>query len=328
MSRYTRPIWIAVIGVTISLGSLYVLNYLRSLEEGAGAFVGGMEFMSSRTECNDASLKDVRFSRYLISDTETATVTATILPEDDHCMLLANQPGKSPEDVKLKPCDSKVSLSSPRLESTPSAEQIVTISSCAGAVVHWVIAPKSVGVTDVIINLGWDYIARRIAVTDSFGFTAGQSKLLATLGVFLGSAATLPWLIELYQSQRTQQSRQEERYTVFLTFTKAIALLSWFVIIGATYYWSLDKNSTVGGLFPEAVYTWHIIDDEHQKLMTIALKRDPERTMRMFESEGFAIRMPSIFGFGACFLIAPLLYSVASIAQRLSPYKVVFVRKQ
>lgn len=80
----------------------------------------------------------------------------------------------------------------------------------------WNMAAKSEGTQEILIHSEKDIIRRGIIVKNALGLTKRQAAILTVLYAFLGSALTLPWLLELWRSRKKDEEKDKHKSSIIL----------------------------------------------------------------------------------------------------------------
>ena len=93
-------------------------------------------------------------------------------------------------------CEFRVRLNAPAFDYEPKDTRTYLVQNRSREIASWLAVPKSLGKQIVTVsNKNSDY-STTIEVINLLGLTITQATVLSYLSAFLGSALTLPWLLE------------------------------------------------------------------------------------------------------------------------------------
>lgn len=75
----------------------------------------------------------------------------------------------------------------------------------------WVITSRDLGTYTIAFSGGLDTAEIGISVTNLFGLTAQQVKVLSILGSFFGPALNLPWIYSVWQQRQKDKKEKEDK---------------------------------------------------------------------------------------------------------------------
>lgn len=205
----------AAFGLALACGGVAVVYWLQRVEHLAGP-LSSVQAQSGPRAC-EAPIQDVLVNRYVLaeSDSESLAVILQRQPVNpdrlsvnpDRLYLSSSNPElnrklqeqRSKEDAD---CVVEVSLSAPGFEYEPKENprkmKLPRDGSSVKAI--WVLAPRKVGNHVVAITAGDSTREFSFQVVSVLGLSSKQLAIASYLCAFLGSALTLPWLLERLRS--------------------------------------------------------------------------------------------------------------------------------
>ena len=133
-----------------------------------------------------------------------ADVSERVMSEDKSQALLIHIDNPASEN-----CVSILSLRSPGFDITPSKdEQTITLQKGSKGFLSWIMTPRKTGTYEIAVSDSLNTKILGITVTNTFGFTTGQTKLFSIIGSMFGPMTTIPWWFEKLWTRRKQKKEE------------------------------------------------------------------------------------------------------------------------
>jgi hypothetical protein len=109
-------------------------------------------------------------------------------------------------------CRSEVRLSAPGFVHAPRNEtQVLAVPAGRTGSIAWALTPNKTGNFDILLADDLTTQTIGLRVTDVLGLSAGQAKVLSTIGSILGPMCTAPWWIDKWLQRRNKRNEKAAR---------------------------------------------------------------------------------------------------------------------